>query len=82
LSKEDMGVMCVRTMGERLMLARLISELKAEWETSMGGTGSGVALGGGGGGGEVEGVRGSMIVMMEDGKGAPMTDAPPSYSDS
>jgi hypothetical protein len=82
LSKEDMGVIGIRTMGEKLLLVKLISELKDQWMMRVDGTEIGVDGVGVGGVWGVEVGRRSMVVMMEDGKGAPITDAPPSYSAS
>jgi hypothetical protein len=48
LSKEDMGVIGIRKMGEKLLLVKLISELKDQWMMRVDGTERGVAGGGGG----------------------------------
>jgi hypothetical protein len=85
LTKEDLGVVGVGTYGEKLKIVNLIRELKVQSMISdgtvggSGGYGSGSGSGYGSGYGGV-GNRGSLIVPMEDGKGAPLTDAPPSYN--
>jgi hypothetical protein len=63
LSLDSVGAMGVTAFGERLVLTKLITNLKDEWMWKKHGMGSGVV-----------GIR------MEDGKGAPATNAPPSYS--
>jgi hypothetical protein len=70
LTKDDMTFIGVRTYGEKLELLKLIKQLKEEWriEDRMGGG----AVNGAG----IEHAAGH----MEDGKGAPLTDVPPSYS--
>jgi hypothetical protein len=70
LSKEDMAAIGVRGFSERLALAKSIQELKDEWMiTDV--RASGVPHGAG---------AITYTVSSEDGKGAPPTDAPPSYS--
>jgi hypothetical protein len=67
LSLDNLGSIGITAFGQRLELTKLIGDLKEEWmlrEHGMGSMGSGVGIG----------------VRMEDGKGAPVTDAPPSYS--
>jgi hypothetical protein len=74
LPLDNLGAMGVTAFGQKLELAKLIGDLKEESilrEHGMGGMGSGV--------GNVVGGR-SVGMRMEDGKGAPVTDAPPSYS--
>jgi hypothetical protein len=70
LTREDIGAMGVRSMGDRVEIVGLIEGLKADWRITNGGMGSEV--------GSVAG-RGSTLVM-EDGKGILGIDAPPSYS--
>jgi hypothetical protein len=81
LSKDDLSAIGVQTYGDKLELVRLIRELKAAWSitttdaTTEVGSSNGVGMTG------VASLGGwSGVVKMEDGKGAPMTDAPPSYS--
>jgi hypothetical protein len=71
LPLDNLGALGVTAYGERLELAKLISDLKEEFMVSAHGMGSGVgsAIGGN-----------SVGIRMEYGKGAPVTDAPPSYS--
>jgi hypothetical protein len=66
LTKDDLSIIGVQTLGQKLMLAKLIDELKVKWMVTADRMGSGF----GGGSGNMR---------MEDGKGAPATDAPPSY---
>jgi hypothetical protein len=87
LTSEDMATIGVRLYGERMDLGILIRELKAEWRVFngySGGARSGVGVAPPFGFGVEGGVRnmvpGSVPVRMESGKGAPDTDAPPSYS--
>jgi hypothetical protein len=80
LSKEDLGALGVRTFRDKLVLGNFIGELRAEWTVRQEGMGSGVGkvVLGQDGGGSSYGSYG--VARMEDGKGAPLTDAPPSYS--
>jgi hypothetical protein len=71
LSLDNFGAMGVTAFGEKLVLTKLITNLKDEWMLKKHGMGSGV--------GSVVGAS-SGGIRMEDGKGAPATDAPPSYS--
>jgi hypothetical protein len=76
LSKDDMATMGVRLFRERLELDVLIQELKEEWRIVDRSSVSNGAHGRSAVGGNVN-VRQSVI--MEEGKGAPNTDLPPSY---
>jgi hypothetical protein len=82
LTPEDMAAIGIRLYGERMHLGILIRDLKKEWRvsdgSSTGGAASGVGFGNGVGIANV--VPGSVAARMESGKGAPATDAPPSYS--
>jgi hypothetical protein len=71
LSKEDLGVIGVARYGDRLEVARLIGELKEEW-IAKDGMGGGVMD-------VMNVVSGAAILEGDGGKGAPQTDAPPSY---
>jgi hypothetical protein len=73
LSKEDMAAIGVRVFSERYVIAKSIQELKDEW----------MIIDARGSGGVPHSAGGAIIhnsVRTEDGKGAPPTDAPPSYS--
>jgi hypothetical protein len=70
LSKEDMVTVGIHALKERMELGNLIRELKA----SMGNF-DGVGFG------NVQVAGPGVVVVMEEGKGAPTIDAPPSYSD-
>jgi hypothetical protein len=72
LSKEDLSVIGVQTLGQKLMIAKLIEDLKVKWLVTADGMGSGI-------GHVAYGRSGHIKVAMEDGKGAPITDAPPLY---
>jgi hypothetical protein len=65
LTKDDMGSMGIRLYGDRFAVSKLIKELKAEWMIAD----------------ETVGVGSSASPMMEGGKGAPPTYAPPGYND-
>jgi hypothetical protein len=85
LTTEDMAAIGIQLYGERMHLSILIRDLKTEWRIFNSSSPNGVGVGPTTFG-EKGGVRnivvpaGSVAVRMESGKGAPETDAPPSYS--
>jgi hypothetical protein len=75
LSKDDIGAIGVRLLRERLELGILIQRLKTDWRITDGST-----LTNDGYAGSSVGLLPSRPTWMENGKGAPSTDLPPSYN--
>jgi hypothetical protein len=75
LSKDDIGSIGVRLLRERLELGILIQKLKTDWRITDGSPLTSDVYAG-----NAVGLLPSRPALMEDGKGAPSTDLPPSYN--